>query len=214
MTIAELEPLLIAGAHELDVPLNAKQRQQLLRLLAEVDEWNGRFNLTAIREPPEMLRKHLLDSLSVHAYLHGESVADVGSGAGFPGLPLAVANAQRQFTLIEATSKKARFLHHVNGALGLSNVQVVNARAEAWEPPQRFDCVISRALGRLQEFVRVTEHLCAGDGRLLAMKGQYPVAELDTVPGGWRIVAIHRLRVPSLDAERHLVELMRAQASP
>src|SRR6187399_901912 len=113
MTIAELEPYLTAGASELNVPLDVSQRHALLKLIAELEEWNGRFNLTAIREPAEMLRKHLLDSLSVHPYLHGQTIADVGSGPGFPGLPLAIANPGKQFTLIESTGKKARFLEHM-----------------------------------------------------------------------------------------------------
>lgn len=209
MTIAELQSLLTAGTHELAVPLDEQQRNKLLKLIAEVTEWNVRFNLTAIRAPDEMLRKHLLDSLSVHPYLYGQTVADIGSGAGFPGLPLAVANPQRHFTLVESTGKKARFLQHAIGALGLTNVKVANDRAEAWKPPQRFDTVICRALGSLQEFVRVAGHLCAQDGRLLAMKGQYPHEEIDSLPGSWRITKVHRLQVPGLDAQRHLAELAR-----
>jgi 16S rRNA (guanine527-N7)-methyltransferase len=209
MSASELDPLLEAGAAALGVPLAAEQRARLLRLVAELMEWNGRFNLTAIREPAEMVRKHLLDSLAVQAFLSGERIADVGTGPGFPGLPLAVINPARRFTLVEATAKKARFVEHAAHALGLANVEVVNSRAEAWRPPRPFDTVVCRALGKLHEFVRFAGHLCARDGRMLAMKGQYPEAELAAVPRGWRIVAVHRLEVPGLDAERHLVELAR-----
>jgi 16S rRNA (guanine527-N7)-methyltransferase len=210
VSAGELDPLLGAGAAALGVPLTAEQRARLLRLVAELMEWNGRFNLTAIREPAEMVRKHLLDSLAVQPFLAGERIADVGTGPGFPGLPLAVVNPARRFTLLEATAKKARFVEHAAGALGLDNVEVVNSRAEAWKPRQPFDTVVCRALGKLHEFIRFAGHLCARDGRMLAMKGQYPEAELEAVPRGWRVVAVHRLDVPGLDAERHLVELARA----
>lgn len=212
MSSSDLDSLLEAGAAALGVPLGESQRGKLLRLVAEVEEWNGRFNLTAIREPAEMVRKHLLDSLAVQPFLSGTRIADVGTGPGFPGLPLAVVNPGRSFTLVEATAKKARFVEHAARAVGLANVEVVNSRAEAWKPPRAFDTVVCRALGKLHEFVRFAGHLCARDGRMLAMKGQYPEAELDAVPRGWRVVAVHRLQVPGLDAERHLVELARARA--
>lgn len=205
-----LEPLLHAGAHDLGIPLDATQTQKLLKLLTELTEWNTRFNLTAIRDPAEMLRKHLLDSLSVRSYIRGRTVADVGSGAGFPGLPLAVANPERRFTLIESTGKKAGFIQHAVEQLQLTNVEVVNARAEAYKPAQRYDAVISRALGKLGDFIRFTQHLCAPDGRLLAMKGQYPQAEIDALPKQWKVAVVHRLTIPGLEAERHLVELVRA----
>jgi 16S rRNA (guanine527-N7)-methyltransferase len=210
MSATELDPLLEAGATALGVPLTAEQRARLLGLVAELMEWNGRFNLTAIREPAEMVRKHLLDSLAVQPFLSGARIADVGTGPGFPGLPLAVINPAKRFALVEATAKKARFVEHAAGVLGLDNVEVVNSRAEAWKPPRPFDTVVCRALGKLHEFIRFAGHLCARDGRMLAMKGQYPEAELEAVPSGWRVVAVHRLAVPGLEAERHLVELARA----
>ena len=205
--MTEPERLLLAGAQELGVALSARQREQLIDLLRELAEWNRRFNLTAINDPLEAVRKHLLDSLSIHAHLRGERVADVGSGAGFPGLPLAVADASREFTLIEATGKKAQFLDHARMKLDLGNVIVVNSRAEQFKPPSRFDSVMARALGKLNEFVRVAGHLVAREGRLLAMKGQAPQAEIEALPKSWEVMAIHRLIVPGLDAQRHLVEL-------
>ena len=204
------DALLAAGAAALGLRLTDEQRAALLRLVAELAEWNGRFNLTAIREPADMVRKHLLDSLAVHAFIAGGRICDVGTGPGFPGLPLAVIDPGRRFTLVEATAKKARFVAHAARALALDNVEVVNARAEAWRAPAPFDTVICRALGKLHEFVRFAGHLCARDGRMLAMKGQYPGTELEAVPRGWRVVAVRRLEVPGLDAERHLVELARA----
>ena len=205
--MTEPKSLLITGAQELGVELSTRQHEQLIELLAELAEWNQRFNLTAIEDPLEAVRKHLLDSLSIHAHLRGHRIADVGSGAGFPGLPLAVAAPSREFTLIEATGKKAQFLEHARVKLGLANVIVVNSRAEQFQPASRFDSVTARALGKLNEFIRVAGHLVARGGKLLAMKGQAPQTEIEKLPRGWEVKAIHRLIVPGLDAQRHLVEL-------
>jgi 16S rRNA (guanine527-N7)-methyltransferase len=210
MTDTSIRETLASGAKAMGLGLSAGQRDSLLVLIEELDAWNKRFNLTAIRDPRDMVVKHLLDSLSVQRWLHGSSVADVGTGAGFPGLPLAVINPGRRFALIESTAKKARFVQHAAVAIGLDNVQVVNARAEAHKPATPFDTVVCRAVSKVPEFVRLAGHLCAPDGRMLAMKGQYPEAELRGLPRGWRVLAVHRLEVPGLDAERHLVELVRA----
>lgn len=209
MTDSSISEALEAGAGAMGLGLSAGQRDSLLVLIDELEAWNRRFNLTAIREPREMVAKHLLDSLSIQQWLHGASVADVGTGAGFPGLPLAVMNPQRRFALIESTTKKARFVQHAAAAMGLDNVEVVNARAEAHKPATPFDTVVCRAVGKVSDFIRLAGHLCAPDGRMLAMKGQYPEAELHDLPKGWRTVAVHRLDVPGLDAQRHLVELAR-----
>ena len=205
-----LEKILIGGAHELGIELEPAQTAALLRLITELREWNERFNLTAITDPVDMVRKHLLDSLSLQPHLRGTRVADVGTGAGFPGLPLAVINPKRQFALIEATGKKARFVRHAAEVMGLSNVEVIPARSEDWRGPAPFDCVLARALGKLAEFVRVAGHLCAPGGRMLAMKGRRPESEIRDLPAGWRAVAVHDVRIPGLAAERCIVELGRA----
>jgi 16S rRNA (guanine527-N7)-methyltransferase len=210
MTDASLREALQSGTAAMGLGLSAGQRDSLLALIEELEAWNQRFNLTAIRDPQDMVVKHLLDSLSVQRWLRGSSIADVGTGAGFPGLPLAVINPERRFVLIESTGKKARFVQHAAVAIGLDNVQVVNARAEAHRPATPFDTVICRAVGKVSEFIRLAGHLCAPDGRMLAMKGQHPGAEIQDLPRGWRVLAVHRLAVPGLDAERHLVELARA----
>jgi 16S rRNA (guanine527-N7)-methyltransferase len=172
-----------------------------------MDEWGTRMNLTAIREREQQLTKHVLDSLSVLPWLRGSRIADVGSGAGFPGIPLAIAAPALHLTLIDSTGKKCRFLEHVRDALELGNVEVVQARAEAFKPPVRFDTVLARAVGPLADLVRNAGLLVAGGGRLLAMKGRYPEDELGKKLNGWKAVAVHALRVPGLDEERHLVEL-------
>ncbi|HEY5719967.1 MAG TPA: 16S rRNA (guanine(527)-N(7))-methyltransferase RsmG [Gammaproteobacteria bacterium] len=198
-----------AGAEQLGIALDRPQRERLLGLLAELEEWNGRFNLTGIRAPADMLRKHLLDSLSVLPWLRGRRIADVGTGAGFPGLPLAIVRPATQFTLIESTAKKARFVEHVVQQLGLPNVSVVNDRAEAYRPVSPFDTVMCRAVGKLAEFIGYAGHLCAGGGCLLAMKGRHPTDELAALPAGWQVTAVHALEVPGLEAERHVVVLRR-----
>jgi len=200
---------LAAGAEALGVAREPAQQQALLALMAELVEWNGRFNLTAITEPADIVDKHLLDSLAVLPLLRGLRLADIGSGAGFPGLPLAIANPGRRYTLIESTGKKAGFLHHVVAKLGLENVQVFHGRAEALKPRPPFDGAISRALGPIAEFVRVAGPLLARDGRLYAMKGRVPEEELKALPGGWNLLNVHPIRVPGLAAERCLVELAR-----
>lgn len=200
---------LAAGAEVLGLTLDAAQLAALAALLRELAEWNTRFNLTAITDPQEMVDKHLLDSLAVLPHLSGMRIADIGSGAGFPGLPLAIANPGRRYTLVESTGKKAGFLRHAVTTLGLSNVEIEQGRAESYRPRRPFDRVLARALGSLADFVRVAGHLPGRDGRLLAMKGKPPEAELRSLPTGWKTVAVHPIRVPGLAAERTLVELAR-----
>ena len=201
---------LLDGARALGLELSGEQASRLLAHLDILDDWNTRMNLTAIRDRPSQVTRHLLDSLSVWPYLRGGRVADVGSGAGFPGIPLAIVEPGRQFALIESTGKKCRFLEHVRDALGLANVAVVQARAEAYKPAARFDTVLARAVGPISELVRLAGPLVVGGGRLLAMKGRFPEDELAKKLSGWKVAAVQRLSVPGLDEERHLVELCRS----
>jgi 16S rRNA (guanine527-N7)-methyltransferase len=199
-----------SGAEQLGVPLSDDAARKMLRVLDELDEWNQKMNLTAIRDRPQQLTKHLLDSLSVGKYLHGSRVIDIGTGAGFPGLPLAIALPEMHFTLLDSTAKKLKFIDHVCTLLALENVETVHSRAEAFQPKYRYDVVISRAVGAVDTFVKWAGHLCVGGGRLLAMKGRYPADELTTLPSGWKLATVHRLSVPGLDEERHLVEICRS----
>jgi 16S rRNA (guanine527-N7)-methyltransferase len=201
---------LLDGARALALDLDEAQLAKLVVHLDLLDEWNSRMNLTAIRDRPSQLTKHLLDSLTVLPYLQGERIADVGSGAGFPGIPLAIVEPHRHFSLIESTGKKCRFLEHVRDALELKNVEVVQSRAESYKPDVRFDTVIARAVGPTADLVKVAGPLVVGGGRLLAMKGRYPEAELAARLNGWKVAAVHPLTVPGLGEERHLVELVRS----
>jgi 16S rRNA (guanine527-N7)-methyltransferase len=205
--------VLAAGARELGIELDAARSEQLLMLVDELERANAQFNLTAIRDRPGMLSKHILDSLTLQPYLRGERCADVGTGAGFPGLPLAVVNPERRFTLIEATGKKSRFVQQTAERLGCANVQVVNARAENYRPFELFDTVAARALSSLADFVAYAGHLCAPGGRLLAMKGKRPDDEISAVPKSFRVLAVHRLVLPGFGDQRHLVEMVPAQVN-
>jgi 16S rRNA (guanine527-N7)-methyltransferase len=199
--------LLTDGGAEFDLKINRARADTLLDLVDQLEIANAQFNLTAIRDRPGMLRKHVLDSLSLQPFLKGARIADVGTGAGFPGLPLAVVNPERRFSLIEATGKKARFVERTVERLALGNVQVVNERAERFRPLEPFDTILARALSSLSDFVAYAGHLCAPDGRLLAMKGKRPDEEIWALPKSFRVVAVHRIKLPGLDDERHIVEL-------
>jgi 16S rRNA (guanine527-N7)-methyltransferase len=199
--------LLVAGAHDLGIALEATGAEALLELVDELEAGNAQFNLTAIRDRLGMLRKHVLDSLSLQPYLRGGRVADIGTGAGFPGLPLALVNPERHFTLVEATGKKARFVERTALRLGCDNVEIEHARSENYRPFELFDTVVARALSSLADFAAYAGHLCAPGGRLLAMKGKRPDEEISAMPKSFRVLAVHRLKVPGLDDERHLVEL-------
>jgi 16S rRNA (guanine527-N7)-methyltransferase len=197
---------LVEGARDLGIELDSAGGEALLHLVDELELGNGQFNLTAIRDRAGMLRKHVLDSLTLQPYLRGVRIADIGTGAGFPGLPLAIVNPQRRFTLVEATGKKARFAEQTAERLGVDNVQVVHTRAENYRPFELFDTVVARALSSLADFAAYAGHLCAPDGRLLAMKGRRLEEEISALPKSFRVLAVHRLKVPGLDDERHLVE--------
>jgi 16S rRNA (guanine527-N7)-methyltransferase len=199
--------LLTDGGAELDLKINRARADTLLDLVDQLEIANAEFNLTAIRDRLGMLRKHVLDSLSLQPFLKGARIADVGTGAGFPGLPLAVVNPERRFSLIEATGKKARFVERTALRLALGNVEVVNERAERFRPLEPFDTILARALSSLSDFVAYAGHLCAPDGRLLAMKGKRPDEEIWALPKSFRVVAVHRIKLPGLDDERHIVEL-------
>ena len=203
-----LRPDLESGLQQLG--LDAALAAPLLDYLALLVRWNATYNLTAIRDPREMLVKHLLDSLAMQPYVRGlKTLADLGTGPGLPGIPLAIATPSLQVTLVESNGKKARFLREAARQLQLRNVQVVQSRIEAFRPDARFDAITARALATLPLILELGGHLPGPDGRLLAMKGVLPVEEITALPTGWQLAATHPLRVPGLPAERHLLEIVR-----
>jgi len=195
------------GIAALGLPLDADHQERLLAYLALLVKWNQAYNLTAIRDPLEMVTKHLLDSLAVLPHLHGTRVLDVGSGAGLPGIPLAICDPAREFTLLDSNGKKTRFLLQAKGELRLSNLSVVHSRLEQYRPGQLFDTVTARAFASLADMTAGTAHLLAPGGSLLAMKGEYPQDELDALPPGFVVREIIALTVPGLEAQRHLVRI-------
>jgi 16S rRNA (guanine527-N7)-methyltransferase len=192
-------------AGELPFSLPPPAEHQLLDFIALLDKWNRTYNLTAVRQPAQMISRHLMDSLSIVPYLHGERILDVGSGAGLPGIPLALVCPDRHFTLLDSNGKKTRFMQQAVAELGLENVSVVHSRVEQFQSPAGFDTITARAYATLGELVRGARHLCRPDGRFLIMKGAYPVAEIDDLPTGFELEASYPLRVPGLEAERHLL---------
>jgi len=198
---------LIDGAAGLGVALEQHQADRLLQLLEELERWNHRYSLTAITTPEQMIRAHLLDSLAALPELHGSRIADVGTGPGFPGLPLALCAPQRRFTLIDATAKKIRFVTHAARLLELGNVTAMQARVETLAPDPPYDTVIARAFAALPELLRAVAGLCGPATRVLALKGRYPDAELAGLPAGWRLVQARAVRIPGLDAQRHILTL-------
>ena len=194
---------LVALGCELD---NTKQ-EQLQAYLSLLQRWNKVYNLTAVRDPVQMLPLHLWDSLSVAQLVRGESCLDVGSGAGLPGIPLAIMYPQRAFTLLDTNGKKTRFIQQAVLELGLKNATVVHSRVELWQPEHKFAAIVSRAFASLSDFVTVSAMHLQDEGVLYAMKGRYPAQEIDALPSGWSVVKAHNLVVPDLDAERHLLEL-------
>jgi len=198
---------LAAGAAQLGVPLDGAALDRLMAYVALLVKWNRAYNLTAVRDPAEMIEKHLLDSLSIAGYLHGEHICDVGTGAGLPGVPLAIVCPERHFTLVDSNGKKTRFLVQAAAELQLRNLDVVHARAEQYRPPASCDTVVTRAFATLADMLAASGHLLAADGRFLAMKGAYPRDELAAVPPGFRVQDVVELHVPGLEGARHLVRI-------
>ena len=205
MTTTELQAQLRRGAERLRVPLTDASCARLLDYLGILERWNRTWNLTAVRSVDEMVSRHLLDCLAVAPFLHGRRVLDVGTGAGLPGIALAVAEADRQFVLLDSNGKKTRFVQHAVGRLGLQNVEVVRSRVEDYRPPESFETVVSRAFASLADLIGAAGPLCADTGRVLSMKGELSAEELRELPREWQLTEVHRLSVPDLDRARHLL---------
>jgi 16S rRNA (guanine527-N7)-methyltransferase len=218
---AEWLALLRNGAAELGIALSEEQLERLADYVALLVKWNAVYNLTAIRDPRQMLIQHILDSLSIVPHLaarEGRSILDVGSGGGLPGIVLAIALPERSVTLNDIVQKKTAFQAQAKAELKLENLSVVTGRVENLHPgievPEKFDAIVSRAFAELSDFVTLARHLLSERGSIWAMKGVRPDAEIERLPAGARAVDVVRLRVPSLEAERHLIEVVLDRAAP
>lgn len=201
------------GIAALDIEVTASAQQRMLDYLALVLKWNKAYNLTAVREPEKMLTHHLLDSLAVLPHLRGPRVLDVGTGAGLPGIPLALARPDLQFTLLDSNQKKTTFLRQAVIELKPGNVEVVCERVESWSAGRLFNTVVSRAFSELSDFIALAGRLCAKDGVVIAMKGVYPHDELAQLPQTFRLCSVVPLNIPGLGAERHAALLQPAEAA-
>lgn len=202
----ELTQMLADGARALQLTLSDAQIAQLMDYLALLSKWNAVYNLTAVRDPAQMVTQHLLDSLAVvPAFGGAKNVLDVGAGGGLPGMVLAIACPNMQVSMIDTVHKKTAFLTQAKAELGLSNVTVYTARVEQLQVPHKFDVITSRAFAELCDFVTWSGHLLKEGGRFIALKGVMPNDEIARLPAGWKVTAVQSLNVPGLHAERHLV---------
>ena len=209
----DFEAQLVSGASALGIRLEPVQQTQLLDYLALLNKWNKAYNLTAVRDPQEMLSRHLLDSLSILPFVHAGNWLDVGSGGGMPGIILAIMFPDSHFTLLDSNGKKTRFLTQVRLELGLDNLAVVNARVEAFRGEQPWDGIVSRAFSSLTDFVQLTRHLGNSRTRWLAMKGRYPDDELEALPVDFRLLESHQLQVPGCTGSRHVLILAQVEGN-
>lgn len=197
--------LLDDGLHELGLEERLGGDELLMKYVTELMNWNRVYNLTSVRKPTDIVSRHILDSLTILPHLHGERILDIGTGAGLPGIPLAIACPERDFVLLDSSSKKLRFVQQTLGILNLDNVAIEDCRVEEFQPERLFDTVICRAFSDLPEFYRYAARLCNAGGKMLAMKGVYPMTEVECLNDKTVIDEVVTLKVPGLDAERHLV---------
>ncbi|MGB0444508.1 MAG: 16S rRNA (guanine(527)-N(7))-methyltransferase RsmG [Porticoccaceae bacterium] len=199
-----------AGLQQLKLDCSSQQLEKLLQYLELLQRWNKAFNLTAIRDPLQMVRLHLLDSLAIHPYIQGvKSIIDVGTGPGLPGIPLAILNPQVNFTLLDSNGKKTRFLFQAINELKLPNASEINHRVEAYKPNQLFDAVISRAFSSISDMLNQCDHLISDQGCFLAMKGKKPDSELSQMTKAYKVVEVNEVNVPLIDSERHLIKIIK-----
>lgn len=207
MTADNLNNMLRAGIERMGLTLTEGAITRLLDYQALLAHWNAAYNLTAVRDPREMVTRHLLDSLAVLPFVRGTTLADLGTGAGLPGIPLAIAKPELQVLLVDSNGKKVRFLREVIRTLKLEQTKALQGRVETLSG--QFDCITSRAFASLADMLDRGGHLLAADGIWLALKGRVPQEELESLPPGFSLRAVHALSVPGLDAERHVLELAR-----
>ena len=210
MSDSKHEVLWSKGLQAIDLEINEQQLEKLKQYVDLLSRWNKTYNLTAVRNPAEMIPLHIFDSLVVASYIRGTHCLDVGSGAGLPGIPLAIMQPDRYFTMLDTNGKKTRFIQQAIIELGLKNAGVVQSRVESWQAPQPYEAIISRAFSSIVDFVNGCSELLAKNGTLYAMKGQFPVQELAYLPKGYVLTSRHELDVPYVEGERHLLEITKA----
>lgn len=199
--------LLSEGLQEIAFRRDEVRERLLLRYLDTMLRWNKVYNLTAITDPVQMIYRHLIDSLAIAQFLSGKRFIDIGSGAGLPGIPLAICQTDRQFILLDSNGKKTRFLLQVSADLGLSNVEVVHNRVETYRAEKGFDGILCRAFSSLSDYLDLSSHLLAEDGVFYAMKGRLSEQELSDIPKDYSLRAIRPLKIPGGSEQRHLIEL-------
>ena len=204
-TFVDPAELLEDGLYDLELEEILGGDNLLMEYVTELMNWNRVYNLTSVRKPTDIVTRHILDSLTILPHLHGERILDIGTGAGLPGIPLAIACPEREFVLLDSSSKKLRFVQQTLGILNLDNVTLVDSRVEEYKPDALFDTIICRAFSDLPDFYRYAARLCNDEGRMLAMKGVYPMTEVECLEDKSVIDDVVALKVPGLDAERHLV---------
>ena len=202
-----LNEILTSGLTKMNVAVTAHQQQQLIEFVCLMHKWNKAYNLTSVRDPEQMVVKHLLDSLSVAPSIDADHVIDVGTGPGLPGMPLAIINPQVNFTLLDSLGKRVRFMKQCAHELKLNNVTCVHSRVEEHQNPRPYAIVLSRAFASLKDMLHWCEHLVDSEGKFLALKGQFPQSEIDEVSSHFRVDSVTTLKVPDLVGERHLVTI-------
>ena len=201
----QLDDLLV----QTDLSITSEQTSQLIQLVELLVKWNKAYNLTSVRDPSQMLVKHIMDSIVVSPHLEGKSFIDVGTGPGLPGLPLAILNPNKHFVLLDSLGKRLRFIRQAILSLGLKNVEIVQSRVEEYKPEIGFDCVLSRAFASLEDMLSWCHHLPNENGHFLALKGQYPESEILNLDSKFKFIESVTLQVPQLDGERCLVKVKR-----
>jgi 16S rRNA (guanine527-N7)-methyltransferase len=207
--IKMLEKTLTEGLQALNLQLEPGAERALLDFVLLLDKWNQAYNLTAVRDPQQMITRHILDSLSISPFVKGPRVLDVGSGAGLPGIPLALAQPQLDFVLLDSNAKKTRFITQAVASFRIKNVEIVQERVEKYDPRKKFNTLISRAFASIADMLAGTGHLADTGAEFLAMKGVYPQEELTAIPQNYKVSSVQALQVPGLDAARHLVIITR-----
>jgi 16S rRNA (guanine527-N7)-methyltransferase len=203
-----------SGIETLGLNCSSDQIDQLLAYLEMLQRWNKAYNLTAIRDPIQMVRLHLLDSLAIHPYIQGaKTIIDVGTGPGLPGIPLAILNPNVNFTLLDSNGKKTRFLFQVINELSLTNAKDINQRVEKYQSEQLFDVVLSRAFSSISDMLGYCDHLVSETGSFLAMKGKKPDSELSQITKDYKVIDLSQINVPHIDSERHLIKIIKIGAS-